>query len=75
MSENTECHAGYCNGCGNMVSVSVNDGSASHRKWVSGMLKDGLRVERVTVKQAREGLEFCACKPREAKAHQEALAL
>jgi len=62
--EATHAYAGYCPICGacNAASVDVpNDPeyAKNNAKFVSGLLRRGYRVERITIEEVRNILAFC----------------
>lgn len=58
-------YVGYCVACGALVSATVDEPQYKREtaKWVAGMVRDGLRVERVTCQTVRETMAMCSCTP------------
>jgi hypothetical protein len=58
-------YAGICPTCGHMCAACVDDDDRKRAtaKFIAGMVRDGLRVERVTCEQVRQTLKMCSCKP------------
>lgn len=75
--ENAPAYAGFCQGCGHMVSAIVDrpEWKRDVARFCEDTVSDGLRLERVTVGRARVEMEFCACQPRHPVAVQEEIAL
>lgn len=65
----THSYAGYCPGCGKMYACAVDYPSGKKRiaRFVAGLVRDGARVERVTVETVRTELSSCTCKSEKEK--------
>lgn len=60
----THTYVGYCPECGNCNAASVDvpgdpEYARNNAKFVSGLLRRGYRVERVTIEEVRNTLAFC----------------
>jgi len=59
MRKHTHAYAGFTS-CGCMVAAVVDDGQEGHCAGdVAEFIRDGLRVERVTIERARAELKRC----------------
>lgn len=56
-------YAGHCAVCGAMCAATVDapDRKRDNAKLIAKWVRDGLRVERVTVEHVRQSLKLCEC--------------
>lgn len=54
--ESDFCYAGFCPSCSRLLAVTVDrpEYAADNAKFIASIVKDGFRLERITVEAARE---------------------
>lgn len=65
MSAEKMLFIGTCTGCNQLVAGAVDDARDKKEtaKFVAQMIRDGLRVERISVNDARNRMGHCTCEP------------